>query len=181
MTQTKTNPKWRLFISRRIWVLVAIVLLLTVLALIRLKNNPSLTPSNDVPSKPNDISYTPPSEEEKAETEEHKKNLANNQPPSPSIVGEKKQVSPIITVLSSNEIRAYVPGVFEDGGNCTAVLSKGNEIISKNSTGFQDVNKTTCGPISLVGELSMGAWTVIVKYLSPTAEGQSQPTTLEVR
>ena len=95
--------------------------------------------------------------------------------------GSKKQVTPVITNASQEQINAYVPGVFEEGGSCTATLTKGNKTVTKTSTGFQNVSYTSCAPINISGQLTeRGTWSLVLSYNSTTAEGKSAAASLEV-
>lgn len=102
-------------------------------------------------------------EVEAKETEEHKKDLAqdNSQKPasSPSLV---------ITEANGSVVRFYVNGVFEDGGTCTATATQGPQTVTRTSTGFKNVSYTQCPPIQW--NLPSGSWEVVVKYKSDTAD-----------
>ena len=139
-----------------------------------LKNNSPKQPNitDEVNGQGDDINYSPPTEEEKAETERHKKSLSTNSSDStPQSSTDKKQVTPIITYASLSEVRAYVPGIFEDGGTCTVKATMGNQVRPYSSIGFSDVNKTSCAPIKM--SLANGSWSVVVSYNSSTAQGKS--------
>jgi hypothetical protein len=87
--------------------------------------NPPTTPSAN--GNKSDVNYNPPTVQEKKDTEAYKQNLGNPPPPPPTTNSGKVQVTPIITSQdgsSSYDARAYVPGVFEDGGTCTATATK---------------------------------------------------------
>ncbi len=101
--------------------------------------------------------------------------------PSSTNSSSKKQVTPVITNASQEQINAYVPGVFEEGGSCTATLTKNNKTVTKTSTGFQNVSYTSCAPINISGQLTeRGIWSLILSYNSTTVEGKSAATSLEV-
>jgi cytoskeletal protein RodZ len=141
-------------------------------------NNSSNTTSKPNNSSPNsNINYGPPSNAEKQETQAHKDELAqsdHSQPPPPTSSG-KRAVTPRITSTEGSQVYAYVPGVFEDGGTCTATFTQGTQKIVKTSQGFANATYTSCSPISRPS----GAWTVIVSYSSSTAEGSSQATEIK--
>lgn len=119
------------------------------------------------------INLDPPTEEEKTETEENKKSISEDSPAPPASNNGKKQVTPVITSADRSEVRAYVTGIFEDGGTCTATATKGAQVKTATSSGFADFNKTTCAPITI--SLPDGGWSIVVSYSSSTAEGKSQP------
>ena len=75
---------------------------------------------------------------------------------------------------STVEVRAYVSGVIEGTGTCTALFTRGNETVSASSKGFVDATTTQCEPIEIdPAELSGGGWQLLVSYSSPTARGAS--------
>jgi cytoskeletal protein RodZ len=160
-------------------VIVVLVLVLGVgaYALLHNKQNGSSSSSNKSGnSSPNsNINYGPPTDAEKQETQSHKDELSQNNPPSPPPTSSgKKAVTPVITSATHSQINAYVPGIFEDGGTCTATLTKGSNKITKSSQGFANVSYTSCVPIDV--SASGGTWTITVVYNSKTAEGSSQAT-----
>ena len=134
------------------------------------------------PSSSPYVNLNPPTEEEKQQAEDHKKDLSN--PPTskpPTTPSGKTQVTPVITSATQNEVRAFVQGVIEDGGTCSAILTKGPSSITKTSSGIANVSYTTCQPIDISGSLTKGTWTLKVSYSSAKAEGSSASQTLEVQ
>lgn len=160
--------------SKKLFIVLGMVGLLIVAAVIlklrTVDNQTTYKPSAD--GKP--VNLSPPTEQEKSETEAYKESLA--QPPqNPASNTGKKAVTPVITNASKREVNAYVPGVFEEGGTCMATLTKGDKTVTKTSKGFGNVSYTSCEPISVDGLLENGAWTVVVSYGSAGAEGKSGP------
>lgn len=132
--------------------------------------------------------YTGPSEDqEKTEAEANKTNADKRaeleKEDSQTKTTTKKSVSVVITNAQVNSINSYVSGVFEDGGTCTATITKGSSQILKTSEGFKDATHTTCAPIFLKRSdfSSSGTWSVKVSYSSVTSEGQSQAVNIEVQ
>lgn len=170
---TYTTKHSRKFTNKHYLVLVlgivAILIIAGVALNLRSGNNQTVTkPSADgLP-----VNLSPPTKQEKAETEAHKENLTQPSQPAPS-ENKKKQVTPIITNASKREINAYVPGVFEEGGICTATLTKGDKTVTKTSKGFGNVSYTSCEPINIENLLDAGTWSAIVSYSSNAAEGKS--------
>lgn len=138
------------------------------------------------------INYGPPTEQEKQQAEDNKdavaeriklENEATQNPPSPN---NKKSVTPIITHAAENDgqihINAYVPGIFEEGGTCTATLTKDGATVTANSAGFGNVSTTGCTPIHIPrGEFSSsGDWKLVLSYSSNTAQGNSDSKTVRV-
>lgn len=93
----------------------------------------------------------------------------------------KTQVTPIITNADTQETRAYVPGIIEEGGTCTATYTHGADVITATSSGSSNVNHTICGAMTLSGPVNIsGTWSVTVSYSSSTSAGKSQPSTFKV-
>jgi len=83
---------------------------------------------------------------------------------------------------SAIEVGAYVPGVVETGGTCTAVASApGEDAVTASVTAEPDAGSTSCPGLSLPGEgLTSGGWAVRVSYESATVTGTSDPATVVV-
>jgi|ERR1700741_1544107 len=157
--------------------LLAIALILGGYLLVNAKrdHSPSTNPISSA-SKSGDINYNPPTNSEISDTEKHKEDLANNPtPPTGNTSDGKKTVTPIISYADKSTINAYVTGIFEEGGVCTATLTKGTRVITKTSTGFQNASYTQCAPIDLSGgSVDSGDWSIVVSYSSKTASGKSE-------
>lgn len=116
--------------------------------------------------------------------------IDKNSKTSPSIdnsqaLGNKKSVTPIISSVQQNQgkltIRAYISDVFEDTGTCTAQLTgPGGAVVTKSSSGLENVSYTSCAPLTIQDSLlGTGAkWSLVVKYLSPDANGSSSSQTI---
>lgn len=116
----------------------------------------------------------PPTEAQKKYTDDYKKSLSQPPPPSTITPSGKKQVYPVVTSVSSSEVKAYVEGVTEDGGTCTATATQGSLVESDSSTGFANVSYTSCPPINL--SLAPGSWVITLSYTSNTSEGKTTQT-----
>lgn len=179
MVRRKHHQSW--FKRHHLLMLTAAILLVIAGGAWALKAYDKTQKTNDTAGDGSYVNLSPPTEEEKQETQAHKKELSNS--PSPSTTNEgKKQVTPVITSANQDQISAYVPGVFEDGGTCTATLTKGSKTVTKTSEGFKNVSYTSCAPINVSGSFpEKGTWSVVVIYKSSAAEGTSKPTTFEVK
>lgn len=142
------------------------------------------------PAKPNKpITYSGPSEQDKKDAEDNKKEVAAQQAieNQSSNTSQKKQVNPVITNARQSAqqitINAYISGVFEDGGTCTAVATKGSASVTRSSKAFADATTTSCAPIFVDRSAfpESGSWNVVVSYSSNTAEGKSQATPLAIQ
>lgn len=130
------------------------------------------------------VNLKPATESEKKETEAHKDELAKNSgnTSNPSSTDSRKAVTPVITRAAQDVVNAYVSGIFEEGGRCTATFTQDSRSFSKTSKGVQNASYTQCEPIFLskTDFPSTGTWSVVVKYESATALGASQAAQLTV-
>ena len=129
------------------------------------------------------INLEPATEEEKAQNEQHKEDIVKQQTqPTPPPATGKPKVTPVIVSASVDGVGAYVPGVFEEGGTCTAIFTKGSQSFNRSSAGFQNASYTQCAPIALTRSNfpSAGTWSVVVSYASAKVEGASAATTFTV-
>jgi hypothetical protein len=98
----------------------------------------------------------------------------------------KKEVSPVVTYANQDGdnivIRAYVSGIFEDGGTCKATLTLAGESVSSTSKGFGNVSYTSCKSIVVARNQfsSAGNWSLVMKYSSKTAGGSSSAQTVKI-
>lgn len=132
------------------------------------------------------IRYEAATKIEKQEAENNKNNIVksqqnkNNNPSSPNTSTQKQTVKPTIT-NTNGSINAYVSGIFESGGTCTATFTKGSTTLTKTSAGFENVSYTQCTPINIDSSfLESGSWTVFIKYNSEKSEGMSDSQQMEV-
>lgn len=143
------------------------------------------TASQSPLSKPYDINMRPATEEEHNMSQQIKQNAKSLQS-TPSTIEELKKVFPVIvsaTLSPDLQIRAYISGIYEDGGTCTFTAKNGNNKITKQSLAFKDATTTTCEPLKILRSefSSTGMWDLSVGYLSSTSRGASQPTIIEVK
>lgn len=137
---------------------------------------------SDTPNAPAGVKLAPATKEEKKESEDNKDRIIAQQkdsqtqqaPPAgtQSTTNGKKQVSVVISSVDSNMLSAYVTGVFEEGGTCTATFTQANTVVTRTSSGFENVSYTQCAPIS-PNLPSGGSWSVVVSYSSASAQGTS--------
>lgn len=83
---------------------------------------------------------------------------------------------------ASIEIGAFVQGVVETGGQCSATASRnGVAAVTDVVQGEPDADSTSCPGLSLAGaELEPGVWSVVVTYASADVRGESQTSTVVV-
>lgn len=146
--------------------------------------------SNTVEEK---IDYSPPTEEEKIETEAFKAEQTQStstastpgaKAPAPT---EKRQVSATLTSWGQNpmskaaEISGFVSGVYEDNGTCTAKMTKNDVVVRESQSSTKDAKTLSCGLITIKRDrLSAGSWSVVIVYSSSTATAESQIITMEI-
>lgn len=161
-----------------------ILLVATAVALFFSRKDSDTTGSNSVPANSSskntgsssNVNLNPPTEDQK--------NAARDESPQESATSSngKKTVTPIITSYDKQEVRAFVNGVIEDGGTCTATYTHGDDIVTASSRGISDAGHTTCGPMQLTGPVNIqGDWSVVVTYSSSNYYGKSNAKTLNVQ
>lgn len=140
------------------------------------KDKPTAQPSNGEPT----VNYAPPTETEKKETEDHKKELVENMDKSTPAAGQKLAVTPVITSWYSNvaasvvEVSGYAPGVVETDGNCQIKLTKDNVTRTSSGSATANAQNMSCGTVTIpFSQLSKGSWNISLRYSSSTAEGNS--------
>lgn len=143
------------------------------------ENNVESNNPNGQDEKP-DINFEPPTQEEIAETDRRKEEIANG-----TVQGndQKKKVTPVITAVSQDELSAFVPGIVEDGGVCSATFTQDKSSFTKQSDGFSNATTTNCKTLDLRDSdfPKKGLWNVFVRYTSSGAEGESSQLSFEVK
>jgi hypothetical protein len=149
----------------------------------QIAKNDGVTTGVGVESEEEIINLDPPTEQELADAEEHKKKVAEQQKresePQPQEDG-KKQVTPTISAYpqstsSDVTVRSYVSGIIENGGKCTLTLEKSGQKVTESRSGVSDAQHTSCGAITISrSSLSAGTWQATVSYSSKVASGKSE-------
>jgi hypothetical protein len=175
----------------RVWILVVIVMgLLVGASIVEYQRSHQSEKSAAVsPSPSPTINYGPPTKQEIADSEEHKKELEQARQNQPSTTpGVQKSVGPVISSWGQDpgskdlEIAAFVPGIYEDGGTCILTLTKAGVVLTKTTAGHKDVNRTSCEPFTIAqDELTTGAWKAVIHYDSVTASGSSNQEMINVK
>lgn len=135
----------------------------------------------DSPPTPTDgsnpVDLKPPTKEESAEANAKKAEIVASNPQLSGTSNGDKNLAPKSTVISLNitaatasQVKAYISGVFEDNGTCTATITQGPQVYTKSSAGFKNVSYTQCTPIYWNSPLSSGNWNLTVVYKSPSTE-----------
>ena len=157
------NPK------RKKIILVIAILLVIVLVVTGTYLWTQRKPSTLTTSDGEVVELTPATSEEKAESDQRKQDIVASQEATQSQASPNNPSQ--VTIVSANKtgVSAYVNGVFEDDGTCTATAVQGASRIIATSTGFQNVSYTQCAPLQWPQPLSNGTWVITVTYTSPTA------------
>lgn len=127
------------------------------------------------------VKLTKATDEEKKQSEDNKSEIVKREEAIKQ-AGASSSGTPssvVITEASNAGVRAYVNGVFEEGGTCTAT-AQGPGSASGSSVGFQNVSYTQCPFIEWNSPLSPGTWNITVSYKS-AATSSTQTTTIEVK
>jgi len=129
-----------------------------------------------------------PTNQEQQDTQAHKDELAQqNQQPTPVPSSGKKSVTPQITSVNPGppvSIHAFVSGIFENTGTCTATFTKaGYTSVVKASAASAGATTTDCAAITVASTEfpAAGAWTLVLSYSSPTSEGSSASQTVTIQ
>ena len=146
------------------------------------------------------VDYGPPTEEEVQNSQNAKKDILEEDETTQDGSGDStsesgnensttlKTVSIGISyadVLEDNvEVRAFVIGVIEGTGTCTATLTRpGSQPVVKSSKAFIDASTSQCEPILIPLSTfdQSGEWALVVSYKSPTSTGESEKTIINIR
>ena len=171
-------------VSKKPIIILAVLLLILAVGsyyLLRKDSSKPTPASNPAGVEKTDLS--PATEQEKKAAEQHKEDLSRPTPQPATTPSGKKQIQPVITNANVNGVSAYVGGIFEESGTCTATFTMGNQKFTRSSVGFQNATNTGCTPINLTRSdfPASGSWLVIISYTSNTAEGSSLPYAFEVQ
>lgn len=136
------------------------------------------------------LDLTPPTDEELRETEEFKKNLANESQGSsnPSTTPDGlRSVTPVVGYLQqaenlSVESNGYISGIAETDGICTLTLEKDNVKVTETRQAKLDAQGMICGQM-IIGRdrLSQGSWKGYISYKSGKSSGISEDRIIEVK
>lgn len=130
---------------------------------------------------------TPATADETTQAENHKKQLANAKTPTAPTEEEPASVTPFISYAGQTsdkiEIVALVPGVSQDGGTCTALITQASSTVSKQVSANRNAKTTDCQIFTISrSEFSTnGNWSIVVSYQSSTAKGTSEPYVLNIQ
>ena len=84
---------------------------------------------------------------------------------------------------SAGELRVvvYVPGIIEDGGMCTVVVTNNDTTVTQAHEGFADVSSTACGLFTFpLSDVPRGMARITAEYESAAYAGVSPPAEVEI-
>jgi hypothetical protein len=132
---------------------------------------------SDAPNDSGYINYGPPTEEEKQQAEQNKNDIVNES--QNTVDPGAKKVEPTVTFAGMRngnvEVRSYVSGIYEDGGECEAKFTNGSHVVTRTVEGIRDATYTRCDRILIEpSEFAVkGTWNLVITYSSNTASGKS--------
>jgi hypothetical protein len=156
-------------LSRRTALLAALAVLLVAGGLIlALGHGHNTRPATGTTADGKKVNLSPATSQDQQNSDSHKNSSAQQDQPAKNIPSTDKatQASLVITSADQNSVRAYVNGVFEEGGTCTATATQGSQVITASSAGFENVSYTQCTPINWPSALGGGTWVIKVSYSS---------------
>ncbi len=140
------------------------------------------------------INYGPPTSEEVENSQNAKKDILSEDRKSNKNTSNDEQTTTLkkVTIGVSHadvvednvEIRAFVEGVVEGTGTCTATLTKsGSQPVTKSSKAFVDASTSQCQPIFIpLSQFNQDStWTLVVTYNSPTSTGMSEKIPVNIK
>ena len=147
-----------------------------------------LTPSKHYNSDtPSTVNYAPATPQEKAESDQHKQDIANNQGQSDTTTPPSNPASVTPIIVDANqygnvvEVRGFVPQITESNGTCTYSFT-GASSFMRQQAAVADATTTRCPVIDLPSSLfAKGTWNVTITYKSPLHEGTSEDKSFEVQ
>ncbi|MBX4197681.1 hypothetical protein KW801_03995 [Candidatus Saccharibacteria bacterium] len=177
----RSSSKKKFLMSKRsLLAVIGVIVLASLVSYLLLANHSSQNgQTTGTAADGSQINLNPATTSDKDSNTAHKNEIAQRDQKLSDGTNQGAAVSVVITEATSSTVKAYVIGVFEDGGSCTATASNGSQTVSGSSTGFQNVSYTQCPPISWSSALGAGQWTVTVNYKSATAQA-SRSTTITI-
>ncbi|MGY1706295.1 hypothetical protein ACI79C_17155 [Geodermatophilus sp. SYSU D00697] len=133
---------------------------------------PSTEPSAE-PAEDDAAEADPVATEEPAEQTPQPLESSSPAPAGPAAVGVVLTYSGWDPSAGAVVVGGYAD-VLEDGGTCTLTLTRGDVVLTGESTATADVTTTSCGELRVSdGALTSGPWQAVVSYRSAGYEGQS--------
>lgn len=171
-------------------VLGSVVIVVLLIILFRHKRTGTELPTSGKPEGRAIVNLNGPTVEEQKSGDTAKDKViedekTRNQPSTPTSNG-KTSVTPTVTYADQYgqqvEVGAFVSNVFEDGGICKLVMSKGTLTQATQVTAIKGATSVNCPVMTISNsKLETGTWQAIVTYASSSSEGSSTPRSVEVK
>lgn len=181
ITQTQTGSSKK----KALWIVIAAVILTGLIAVgvYAFTHQSSTTnPAEDTRSTDQKNQEDPTYSSDKNKDEQNQTDTPMTQTPD----APKKDVTVGIAYAgpaeNNIEARAFISGVIEGTGTCTATFTKGSERVTGASKAFIDATTSQCEPIVIAKSQfkQSGMWSVVVSYESPTSKGSSPALEVEL-
>ncbi|HYO35560.1 MAG TPA: hypothetical protein VER97_05760 [Geodermatophilus sp.] len=146
---------------------------------------PSAPPVTDPATGSSPATGSPPAAEEPAEAPDAPVEDEGGEPVATDAPVEETSVAISDAYWDPAEAALFASGfvspVVEDGGTCTLLVSRDGTTVRATVEGIADATTTVCDRLALPGdELRPGTWSVVLRYESGTASGESAPFDVEV-
>jgi hypothetical protein len=136
---------------------------------------------------PSTVIYAPATPQEKAETDQHKQDIVNNQGQSGSSAPPSTPASVTPIIVDANqygnvvEVRGFVPQITESNGTCTYTFN-GASTFTRQQAAVADATTTRCPALDLPTSLfAPGTWNTTITYISSAHTGTSESKSFEVK
>lgn len=175
--------------------LVLLLIAITIIAAFWFKDNrdqvrdvvaPQTTSFEPDPAIQEKIDYSPPTEQDKKESDAVKEQTANEDSSTPPRSSDGRKVAyPTITgaYVESGEISVFgfVGGTIENMGVCTYTFTNGSVSKEQTTEGIADATTTRCKPLIIPSDyLGTGTWSLVLKYSSNGYTGNSSTQEIQV-
>ncbi len=175
--------------NKKLLSLIAIVLALALVTMtLLLKDNHE--ESGVAPTFVDGINMSPATDQEKQDVIDNKQRIVDEKKDitkAQNTTDGKNQVKPQINFVELNngniELGSYVPGIFEDNGECVALFVKDNNSLTKSVMAVKEGANVYCPLIVLprADFTSSGEWEVTVEYNSEFSFGKSDSRKIVVK
>jgi hypothetical protein len=148
----------------------------------KLFNSNGSTDGNSAPNDTNTVNLDPPTQQEVDESQQGKQDIIDNDDKDTDTDSVEVGVASAFNTGEVLDIRAFVPGVIEGDGKCTATLTRNNLTVTRTVDAFIDARTTQCRANAIpLSEFSQsGIWNLVVSYQSSKHSGTSSKMEVEI-
>jgi hypothetical protein len=173
MTKRRINK--RSYLTSQRAYLAAVLLVVVIASLIYFlfihKSSQSSQTTGTTTADGSKVNLSPATSSDKSSNAAHKSEILQKDQQLQNNNGQSSSISVVITDASNSVVKAYISGVFEDGGSCTATATQGLQKVTASSSGFENVSYTQCAPLYWSSTLGPGNWSITVNYKSASSQG----------